>query len=94
LIEYLKWIKECNPTFIYEEMPLNDNQAPAMSDPSQLFTVRVWKESVQDGNPQVRIQVKHVMSGARRTFREWSQVIAFIVERMQAAQADLRAEDD
>jgi len=74
-------------------MPLTDNYPPAMSDPSQLFTVRVWKESVQDGSPQVRVQVKHVLSGATRTFREWSQVVAFIVERMQARQADMRDED-
>ena len=75
-------------------MPLNDNHPPAMSDSSQLFTLRVWKESVHDGNPQVRVQVKHVLSGATRTFREWSHVIAFIVERMQAVETDLRVEDD
>lgn len=49
---------------------------------------------MQDGSPQVRVQVKHVLSGATRTFREWSQVIAFVVERMQAIQEDLRTEDD
>jgi len=54
-----------------------------LSTPSQLFTVRVWVESTQDGNRQMRVQVKHVLSGATRTFREWSQVIAFIEKRLQ-----------
>jgi hypothetical protein len=87
-------MKECGPTLIHEEMLVNDNHPPPLSDPSQLFTVRVWKESVQDGNMQVRIQVKHVLSGATGTFPEWSQVIAFVVETMQSIQEDLRDEDD
>jgi hypothetical protein len=89
-----KVIKECDPTLSHEEMPLNDNHLPSISDPSQLFTVRVWKESVQHGSPQVRVQVKHVLSGATRTFSEWSQVLAFIVEKMQAVQEILKATDD
>lgn len=54
--------------------------------PSQLFTVRVWVESRQAGNRQVRVQVKHVLSGSTRTFREWAQVIAFIEERLKLTQ--------
>jgi hypothetical protein len=49
---------------------------------------------LQDESPQVRVQVKHVLSGATRTFREWSQVIAFIVERMETVYADQGDEDD
>jgi hypothetical protein len=51
-------------------------------DPSQLFTIRVWTESVDQDTRQMRIQVKHVLSGATRTFIQWSQVIEFIESQL------------
>ncbi len=68
--------------------PPDDQYPPASSAASQLFTVRVWVESKHDGSTQVRVQVKHVLSGATRTFREWSQVVAFITARLQASETD------
>jgi hypothetical protein len=62
---------------------LSDHELYGLSTPSQLFTVRVWVEPSQDGGTQMRVQVKHVLSGATRTLREWSQVIAFIENRLQ-----------
>ena len=75
-------------------MLLNDHHPSPMSNQSQLFTVRVWVETAQDGGAQLRVQVKHVLSGAIRTFREWSQVIAFIEGRLQGNQEDGPAETD
>jgi hypothetical protein len=43
-----------------------------------MLTIRVWIESVNQNTRQMRIQVKHVLSGATRTFLQWSQVIEFI----------------
>ena len=62
---------------------MSDHELQDLSTPSQLFTVRVWVESTQDGNRQMRVQVKHVLSGTMRTFREWAQVVAFIEDRLQ-----------
>lgn len=38
--------------------------------------IGVWVESAS--HDTIRIQVKHVLSGATRTFLQWSQVIEFI----------------
>jgi hypothetical protein len=56
---------------------------PKSPDSSHLFTIRVWVESVDQDNRQLRIQVKHVLSGATRTFLQWSQAIAFIEAQIQ-----------
>jgi hypothetical protein len=56
---------------------------PKTADSSQLFTIRVWMESVNPDTRQVRIQVKHVLSGATRTFLQWPAVIAFIETQIQ-----------
>jgi hypothetical protein len=57
-------------------MLIRDTHKPSNS--SHLFTIRVWGESVNQNTRLVRIQVKHVVSGANRTFLEWSQVIEFV----------------
>lgn len=56
---------------------------PKTTDSSHLFTIRVWVESVNQDTSQVRIQVKHVLSGATRTFLQWSQAIDFIEAQIQ-----------
>jgi hypothetical protein len=56
---------------------------PKTPDSSHLFTIRVWVESVNQDTRQVRIQVKHVLSGATRTFLQWPQAIAFIEAQIQ-----------
>ena len=51
---------------------------------TNLFTVRVWEESTGRKERKIRVKVQHVLSGEVRYFREWSDVIAFllaIVER-------------
>lgn len=77
-----------------EQEPLDDQYPPASSAASQLFTVRVWVESAQGGSRQVRVEVKHVLSGASRTFREWSQVVAFIEDRLQDGETPPTTKDD
>jgi hypothetical protein len=53
----------------------NKHKSP---DSSHLFTIRVWVESVDQETKKVRIHVKHVLSGANRTFLQWSEAIEFI----------------
>lgn len=69
-----------------------DHDLHNLPTPSQLFTVRVWVESKPGGDAQVRVEVKHVLSGATRSSREWSQVVAFIEDRLHDREADLTVE--
>lgn len=45
---------------------------------SELFTVRLWMEELGEG-VDYRGQVKHVVSGATRHFREWADLEAFLI---------------
>lgn len=49
---------------------------------SHLFTVRLWKEQATDGS-EYRGSVRDVISGAFRSFRDWSDLAAFMIERME-----------
>lgn len=44
---------------------------------SELFTIRLWMEELGEG-VDYRGQVKHVVSGATRHFREWGDLEAFL----------------
>lgn len=66
---------------------------PRQNQPrSHLFTVRLWHEEVGDAAYEVRMQVKHILSGRTRYFREWSDFVAYLQhvarEADQAEQAD------
>lgn len=45
---------------------------------SELFTIRLWLEELGEG-VDYRGQVKHVVSGASRHFREWADLEAFLI---------------
>ena len=49
---------------------------------SRLFAVRLWTEEVAGGQ-EYRGRVRDVTSGAFRGFREWSDLIAFLIARME-----------
>ncbi len=48
------------------------------SGSSELFTIRLWMEELGEG-VDYRGQVKHVVSGATRHFREWGDLQAFLI---------------
>lgn len=52
-------------------------------DRSQLFSLRVWKVEVADGIDEHRGQIRHVLSGETRHFRDWNTLIDFVVEQME-----------
>jgi hypothetical protein len=64
-------------------MPMTVSDQEPVQIPSHLFTVRVWVEAVSDGQSEVRMQVKHVLSGETRHFREWSAAMAFMLAKLQ-----------
>ncbi len=47
--------------------------------PSQLFTIRLWIEDLEEREREYRGQAKHVVSGVTRNFREWSDLEAFLI---------------
>jgi hypothetical protein len=58
---------------------------------THLFTVRLWVELFGDDQREVRMQVRHVLSGETRYFRTWSDVAAFVLAKMQAVDAENRS---
>lgn len=57
---------------------------------SHLFTVQIWREHLGEGESEWRGKVEHVPSREARYFREWSMLIAFLLEVL--SQQDLQAE--
>ena len=57
-------------------MNLSDAQRPR----THLFMVRAWLEDLGDGKTEWRGQVKHVMSGEVRYFRDWSMLLECLRE--------------
>lgn len=55
--------------------------------PTYLFTLRLWKESI-DQEQEIRFKVQHVLSGEVRYFRAWTDVIAFILHHVQNPERD------
>lgn len=49
---------------------------------SHLFAVRLWREELADG-AEYRGSVREVVSGAYANFRDWSDLAAFMVARVE-----------
>ena len=64
---------------------LTSDEVPgqARSPAARLFAVRLWKEELGGGSGY-RGSVRGVTAGANRSFREWSDLIAFMVARIEA----------
>lgn len=50
---------------------------------THLFTVRLWVEPLADDQEEIRMQVQHVLSGETRYFRDWAEVVTFLLERVR-----------
>ncbi len=55
---------------------------------SHLFTVRIWREWVDQNRQEWRGQVEQVLSGKNRYFRQWSALISFLEEALAALEPD------
>ena len=58
--------------------------APSLA--SQLFTVRVWREELEEGRYEWRGKVQHALSGETRYFRRWADLITFVRERIETVE--------
>jgi hypothetical protein len=62
--------------------PINHPSTDDATGPrSQLFTVRLWAENIGDAT-EYRGQVRDVVSGAYRGFRQWSELTEFMEARV------------
>jgi hypothetical protein len=58
-------------------------EAPRAAGPAtRVFAVRLWKEEL-DGGSEYRGSVRDVMTDSFRGFRDWSDLIAFMVARIE-----------
>ncbi|RMD63724.1 hypothetical protein D6833_05335 [Candidatus Parcubacteria bacterium] len=55
--------------------------------PSLLFTVRLWPEEVDAGQVEWRGEIRHVLSGDARYFRDWPTLIEHLVALLPADEA-------
>lgn len=62
--------------------------------PSQLFTIRLWAENLDEGRQEYRGQVKHVVSGVTRNFREWTDLEAFLISTLDDHERGTDGEPD
>jgi len=62
---------------------MNSSQQRRFHPRTHLFTVRLWVEEVDHGQGEVRMQVKHILSGETRYFREWSLLVAYMAVKLQ-----------
>ena len=55
---------------------------------SHLFTVRLWTEPLGDGRFERRGRVQHVLSGERRSFRDWPALVRYLESKLQELDAE------
>ncbi|HWI06790.1 MAG TPA: hypothetical protein VNT54_04675 [Solirubrobacteraceae bacterium] len=59
-----------------------DAAVPTPAAGARVFTVRLWKEDLGCGS-EYRGSVRDVVSEAFRGFRDWSDLVAFMVARLE-----------
>jgi hypothetical protein len=62
---------------------MNPHEAPKELLRSHLFTVRLWQEKIGGNEYEVRMQVRHVLSGEVRYFRTWPELARFLLRTLQ-----------
>ena len=63
---------------------------PSQSPRSQLFTVRVWKEEVSNGQIEWRGKVQLVNGGDVRYFRDWDALVPLLLTMLSESQPDIQ----
>jgi hypothetical protein len=58
------------------------------SSASHLFTVRAWWEETDEHQREVRMQVRHVLTGETRYFRDAQALLAYFTAKLDTPPAD------
>ena len=53
---------------------------------SQLFTVRLWRDTEQSNERAPYIQVRHVLTGETRYFSAWPPLIDYLENKLDSLQ--------
>lgn len=64
-----------------------DSDASSAANPwsrSHLFTLRAWYEQVDSERREVRLQVRHVLTGETRYFHDWQASIEYMQGKLDA----------
>jgi hypothetical protein len=65
---------------------MNDEGAPiSASSHSQLFTLRVWYGEQSPGARELRVQIRHVLTGDTHYFRDWAAIHTYIATKFDAS---------
>jgi hypothetical protein len=63
---------------------MQPSDLPTTHPQSTLFIVRLWREVLGAEPGEVRMQVRHVLSGETRYFRRWAQLEEYLEGKLQA----------
>ena len=63
---------------------------PSQSPRSHLFTVRVWKEEVSNGQIEWRGKVQLLNSGDVRYFRDWAALVPLLLTMLSESQPGIQ----
>lgn len=55
---------------------------PTWQPHSSLFTIRLWPAACSEASQEVRMQVRHVLSGETRYFRDWAQLADYLEQKL------------
>jgi hypothetical protein len=70
---------------------VNMRGTPDQDEPfshSELFTMRIWLERTDLAHREVRLQVRHVLTGETRYFRDWPSLAAYVTGKLDSAAQD------
>ena len=60
---------------------MSNIQVPTASH-SYLFNVRLWQECIDENTVELRGEVRHVLSGELRYFREWESLTTYLADKV------------
>jgi hypothetical protein len=55
---------------------------------SHLFTIRLWTESLGDGQVEQRGHVRYVLTGEHRSFRDWTTLVNYLTAKLRELDGD------
>ena len=62
---------------------METEQLQPLHPQTHLFTIRLWVEALGHGQGEARMQVKHVLSGETRYFRDGGLLLAYLLSKVQ-----------
>ncbi len=55
---------------------------------SQLFTLRVWPEGLDEGRVEWRGKIQHVVGGETLYFHDWEAMMSFLLQTLEIPVTD------